>query len=58
LHWSPGDLVFVRAVCILLMMIYCVSIPIWLRAQRRFYCSTDWARGQGLQPERLKLFFD
>jgi hypothetical protein len=58
LHYSPGDLALIRAVCILPIVIYCVSIPFWLRAQRRFYCSTEWARSHNLQPARLKLFFD
>jgi hypothetical protein len=58
LHYSPGDLALIRAVYILPIVIYCVSIPFWLRAQRRFYCSTEWARSHNLQPERLKLFFN
>jgi hypothetical protein len=58
LSWGVGNLTIIRAGCIFAIAIHCACIPLWLRVQRRFFCSTEWARGQGLQPDRLKLFFD
>lgn len=39
-----------------LVVIHLVCIPIWTKMQRRFLCSTAWARAQGIRPERLVLF--
>jgi hypothetical protein len=58
LNWGAGHLIVVRTVCIFLVGIHCACIPLWMRAQRRFFCSTEWARSHDLQPDRLKLFFD
>jgi hypothetical protein len=58
LSWIAGNLAVIRAGCIFLIGVHCACIPLWMRAQRRFFCSTEWARRHGLQPERLKLFFD
>jgi hypothetical protein len=38
-----------------LVVAHILCIPVWQRKQREFLCSTDWARSQGLTPERLKL---
>jgi len=45
-----------RAVYIVLLIIHVVCIPLELKIQRRFLCSTAWAREQGFAPERLRLF--
>lgn len=48
-----------RAVSIvggLLIVAHIVCIPIWQRRQRKFLCSTKWARDNGIQPENLKRF--
>ena len=39
-----------------MIIIHLGWLRVWLRSQRRFYCSTSWARERGLTPERLRLF--
>ena len=41
---------------VLLAAVHILCIPIWQRKQKEFLCSTDWARSQGLTPERLRRF--
>jgi hypothetical protein len=53
---GTGGLI-IWAICISLVLLHCASIPFWLRGQRRFLCSTQWARTHDLRPERIKLFF-
>jgi hypothetical protein len=43
--------------CVSLILLHGACIPLWLRAQKRFLCSTEWARIHDYQPERLSLFF-
>jgi hypothetical protein len=43
-------------IAITLMLVHICCIPAWLRAQRRFLCSTKWAIEQDLRPEDLQLF--
>ncbi|HEY1050913.1 MAG TPA: hypothetical protein VGE39_14180 [Prosthecobacter sp.] len=40
----------------LLVLTHLLCIPLWLKMQRQFFCSTAWAREQGITPERLSLF--
>ncbi len=44
------------AVAAILIIIHLGCLRVWLRWQRRFFCSTSWARDQGLAPGRLRLF--
>ncbi len=46
-------LVIIAAV---LIVIHIACLPLWFRRQRRYFCSTSWAREQGFTPERLRLF--
>lgn len=39
-----------------LVVIHVVCIPIWQKMQRRFLCSTVWAREHGIDPDRLRMF--
>jgi hypothetical protein len=39
-----------------LVTIHIACIPIWQRMQRRFLCSTAWAREHGITPDRLRMF--
>ena len=39
-----------------LITLHMVSIPSWLRRQRKFLCSTKWASERGLSPDQLRLF--
>jgi hypothetical protein len=50
------DTIIGIAIAITLIVIHICCIPAWLRAQRRFLSSTQWAREQGLQPADLHLF--
>jgi serine/threonine protein kinase len=38
------------------LALFLVSLPMFYRMMRHFLCSTQWARQQGLVPERLRLF--
>lgn len=40
----------------ILVTIHVVCLPIWQKRQKRFLCSTAWARKQGFTPERVKMF--
>ncbi len=44
------------AIAITLILVHICCIPAWLRAQRRFLSSTQWAREKGLRPADLHLF--
>jgi len=44
----------VVAVCLIVIHLAC--IPAWQRYQKRFLCSTQWARENGYTPESVKLF--
>jgi len=46
----------VLAVVTILIIIYLGCLRVWLRWQRRFFCSTSWARERGLSPGQLRLF--
>jgi len=39
-----------------LVTVHVICVPFWQRGQKRFLCSTAWAREQGLTPERIRLF--
>jgi hypothetical protein len=39
-----------------LLAAHVCALPYWHRQTRRFLCSTAWAQGQGVVPERLPLF--
>ena len=43
-------------IAVVLVAIHIVCIPIWQRMQRRFLCSTTWAREHGITPDRLRMF--
>lgn len=43
-------------IAIVLITIYIVGIPYWMKRQKKFLCSTEWSREQGLTPEQIKLF--
>lgn len=43
-------------IAVLLIVIHLACIPVWHKMQRRYLCSTVWARAQGVSPDRLKLF--
>lgn len=47
---SPGLAIFSAAALVLL---HIACIPAWRRRQRRFLCSTAWAKQQGIAPEQL-----
>jgi hypothetical protein len=40
---------------IVLLAAFIVSIPLWRKAQKRFLCSTAWARENGFTPEHIRL---
>jgi hypothetical protein len=46
----------VVGIAIALVVVHICCIPAWLSAQRRFLCSTQWARQQGLRAAQLHLF--
>ncbi len=39
-----------------LVTIHVICIPIWQKMQRRFLCSTAWAREHGITSDRLRMF--
>ena len=39
-----------------LVVVHISCIPIWHKMQRRFLCSTSWARERGITPDRLRMF--
>ena len=39
-----------------LVTVHLVCIPIWQKKQKRFLCSTAWARDCGITPDRLRMF--
>jgi hypothetical protein len=43
-------------IAITLILVHICCVPAWLRAQRRFLTSTQWARERELRPEDLHLF--
>lgn len=51
---SPSPFLLCMAAVLVLTHLLC--IPLWLKMQRQFFCSTTWAREQGIIPERLSLF--
>ena len=51
-HHSPT----IIGIAMALILVHICCIPAWLRAQRHFLCSTQWAREHGLRPEELHLF--
>ncbi len=50
---APNPTLLVIAAVLIVIHIAC--LPLWFRRQRRYFCSTAWAREQGFTPERLKL---
>lgn len=40
---------------VVLLTIHLIRIPFYLRWQKKFLCSTDWAKEHGYDPEKLKL---
>lgn len=53
--WSHGAPA-VRSICFVLIGLHIACVPIWQRAQKRFLCSTQWGRLNGLRPDSLELF--
>jgi serine/threonine protein kinase len=43
-------------VAALIMLLFLASLPTWFRMQRRFLYSTTWAKAQGYDASRIKLF--
>lgn len=43
-------------VAAVLVAIHIACVPIWQRMQRRFLCSTVWAREHGITTDRLRMF--
>lgn len=39
-----------------LVTVHLICTPIWQKQQKRFLCSTDWARERGITPDRLRMF--
>ena len=39
-----------------LIVVHIACIPVWLNVQRRFLCSTAWAREHRMTPDRLRMF--
>lgn len=39
-----------------LVTVHIICVPIWQKKQKRFLCSTAWAKEQGFTPERIRLF--
>ena len=39
-----------------LIAVHVACLPVWFRMQRRFLCSTAWARECGISPDTLALF--
>jgi hypothetical protein len=56
-YWNHISLA-VRILGVFLFALHVAGVPLWLRAQKRFLCSTQWAQTHDYQPERLRLFFD
>ncbi len=66
--WSAGTLALPLAVALtsrsvltvviaaVLVTVHIIRIPIWQKQQKRFLCSTDWARERGITPDRLRMF--
>jgi hypothetical protein len=53
---SPAIMGAIIGIAITLILVHICCVPAWLRAQRRFLCSTQWAREQGLRSAHLNLF--
>ena len=51
---SPTIIGIIGAIAVTLILVHICCIPAWLSAQRRFLCSTQWAREQGIRPENLR----
>jgi hypothetical protein len=51
-----GYTVMSIATAVVVVPAYIAFTRIWQRKARRFLCSTEWAREQGIAPERLRLF--
>jgi hypothetical protein len=66
--WSAGTLALPLAVALtsrsvltfviaaVLITVHLICIPIWQKQQKRFLCSTAWAREHGITPDRLRMF--
>ena len=39
-----------------LITVHVICIPVWNKRQKRFLCSTAWARDCGITPDRLRMF--
>lgn len=39
-----------------LVLAHIACLPLWFKMQRRYLCSTEWARQQGFTPEKLRLY--
>jgi hypothetical protein len=39
-----------------LIIIHLIALQIWLNTQRKFLCSTEWAKAQGYSADGFKLF--
>jgi len=50
----PNDLT--RVLAAILVTVHAICIPFCFRWQKKFLCSTEWARQQGFRPEHLKFF--
>jgi hypothetical protein len=41
---------------IILLIVFLICLPIWLKIQKIHLCSTEWAKTKGYIPDQLKLF--
>ena len=44
------------AVGLVLIGLHLICFPFWLKSQRRFLCSTQWAKNEGFKPDKLNMF--
>jgi len=51
-HSNP----LVASISAILIAIYVVSLPHWLKMQKQILCSTSWSKEQRLTPQEIKLF--
>jgi hypothetical protein len=51
-----GHSLLFTVIAVLLITVHVFCIPIWQKMQRRFLCSTAWAREHGITSDRLKMF--
>ena len=50
----PNDLT--RVIAAILVTVHVICVPFCFRWQKKFLCSSQWARQQGFHPEHLRYF--